>query len=67
MATVLEGKVDGIAITGGIAYDKQMIAWIQKRVNFIGKVMIFPGEDEMLALAEGALRVLQGEEKAKEY
>jgi butyrate kinase len=67
MATVLEGKVDGIAITGGIAYDKQMIAWIQKRVNFIGKVMIFPGEDEMLALAEGALRVLQGEEKAKQY
>jgi len=66
-AAVLEGQVDGIIITGGIAYDKQFVQWIKERVSFISQVLVYPGEDELIALAEGGLRVLRGEEKAKQY
>lgn len=66
-ATVLKGKVDAIILTGGIAYDKTFVKWITDSVDFIGKVIIFAGEDEMSALAEGGLRVLNGEEEAQEY
>ncbi|NLW40032.1 MAG: butyrate kinase [Tissierellia bacterium] len=66
-AAVLKGEVDGILLTGGIAHDEMFTAWIEERVNFISKVYIYPGEDELMALAEGGLRVLRGEEKAKEY
>ncbi len=66
-ATVLKGKVDGILITGGIAYDKEFTSWIEERVNFICEVTAYPGEDELMALAEGGLRVLRGEEEAKLY
>lgn len=65
MATVLRGKVDAIVITGGVAYSKQFIRLLKERIDFIGQVIIIPGEEEMLALAEGALRVLKGEEVAK--
>lgn len=67
MAVVLDGDVDGIVITGGIAYDKDFVSYITKKVKFIGKVFVYPGEDELLALAQGGLRVLNGEEKAKTY
>lgn len=66
-AAVLSGRVDGIVLTGGIAYDKEFTKWIKDRVGFIGKVFIYGGEDEMSALAEGGLRVLRGEEKPKHY
>jgi len=66
-ATVLEGKVDAIALTGGIAKSDQFVDLIKKRVEFIAKVFVFPGEQEMLALALGGLRVLRGEEEAKVY
>ena len=66
-AAVLSGKVDAIIITGGIAYSKNMIAYISERVDFIAPVVVYPGEDELLALAMGGLRVLNGEEAAKEY
>lgn len=66
-ATVLEGKVDAILITGGLAYDKALISWIKESVEFIAGIKVYPGEDEMIALAEGGLRVLRGEEEAKEY
>lgn len=66
-AVVLDGKVDAIILTGGIAYSKAMVSYISKRVEFISKVVVYPGEDELLALAEGGLRVLRGEEAAKEY
>lgn len=66
-ATVLKGKFDAIVLTGGLAYDKQFIQWIEESVRFLGKMIIYPGEDEMFALAEGGLRVLRGEEKALEY
>lgn len=67
LSTVLKGKVDAILITGGVAYDERFISWIKKRIEFIAKVLVFPGEDELLALCEGALRVLRQEEEAKEY
>lgn len=66
-AAVLEGKVDAVCLTGGLAYDKRLMGWIKERIQFIGDVRIYPGEDEMIALAEGGLRVLRKEEKAKEY
>lgn len=66
-AAVLAGKVDAIILTGGIAYSKNMVAYIKERVSFIGEVVVYPGEDELLALAQGGLRVLNGEEKPGEY
>jgi butyrate kinase len=66
-AAVLCGKVDAILITGGIAYGKEITELIKERVEFIAPVVIYPGEDELLALAQGGLRVLKGEEEAKEY
>lgn len=67
MAAVLKGKVDAVVLTGGIAYSELLCELIEKRVRFIAPVKVYPGEDEMLALAEGANRVLLGEEKAKIY
>ncbi len=67
LATVVEGKVDAIVITGGIAYSDMITNWIKKRVQFIAPVEIMPGENEMESLALGTLRVLKGEEEAREY
>jgi len=67
LATVVEGKVDVIILTGGIAHSEMLTSWIKNRVSFISHVEIMPGENEMEALAFGALRVLRGEEKAREY
>ena len=67
MATVLEGKVDKIIFTGGIAYSKVVVEALKDRMGWIADVVVYPGEDELLALAEGALRVLNGEEEAREY
>ena len=67
MACVLKGKVDQIIITGGIAYDKVVVAGLTERAGFIAPITVYPGEDELLALAPGALRVMNGEEKAMEY
>ncbi|MFP4612428.1 MAG: butyrate kinase [Spirochaetaceae bacterium] len=67
MAAVLAGQVDLILITGGLAHDRRFCDWITERVSFIAEVEIYPGEDEMRALAEGALRVLSGAEEAHEY
>lgn len=67
LATVLEGKVDAIVITGGIAYSNVITTWIKKRVEFIAPVEIMAGENEMESLSLGTLRVLRGEEEVKEY
>lgn len=67
MATVLEGKVDAIIITGGIARSKFVIDYTRRMVEFIAPVVVFPGEDEMSALALNGLMVLTGELTAKEY
>ena len=66
-ATVLKGKVDGIVLTGGLAFDKAFIALIKERVSWIARIFVYPGEMEMEALASGAVRVLRGEEELKKY
>lgn len=66
-ASVLKGNVDAILLTGGIAYSKMFTGMIEERVNFISDVKVYPGEDEMIALAQGGLRVLNKEEEPKNY
>jgi len=66
-AAALEGKVDAIIFTGGIAHEKRIIDGISGFVSWIAPIVVYPGEDELLALAQGGLRVLNGEEEAKEY
>jgi butyrate kinase len=66
-SAVLAGQVDAIILTGGLAYGKQFVKEISDRVYWIADVIVHPGENELQALAEGALRVLCGEEKEKVY
>ncbi|MFD1204392.1 MULTISPECIES: butyrate kinase [Sporosarcina] len=66
-SAVLSGKVDAILLTGGLAYGKGFIESIKSRIDWIADVHTYPGEDELQALSEGALRVLTGEEQAKIY
>lgn len=67
MATVMDGKVDQIILTGGIAYSALTKDELTRKLGWIAPITVYPGEDELLALAQGALRVLNGEEPAKEY
>ncbi|MCX6232424.1 MAG: butyrate kinase [Bacteroidetes bacterium] len=67
MATVLKGEVDAILLTGGLTFSKLFTNMISERVGFIGKVYLYPGEDEMHALAMNGLMILKGELKVKEY
>lgn len=67
MAAVLNGKVDAIIFTGGVSYDKYVTDELTKMCSFIAPVSVMAGEYEMEALAYGALRVLEGKEKALEY
>ncbi len=66
-ASVLEGKVDAVVLTGGLAKDEGVVDLIRSRVEWIAPVLVLPGEAELEALAMGGLRVLRGEEEAKEY
>lgn len=66
-ATVLKGKIDAICITGGLANSEMIVRLVKERVEWIAPILLFPGEEEMKALALGALRVLRGEEEAREY
>ena len=67
MATVLQGKVDAVLLTGGFAHDKLLMHWVGENIHFIAPVYIYPGEDEMLSLAQGAIRVLNEEEEIQVY
>lgn len=67
MSAVLKGQVNAIILTGGLAYNQKLTDMIKEAVSFIAPVHVYPGEDEMEALAAGALRVLRGEEEAKIY
>ena len=67
MAVVLDGKVDQIILTGGIAYNQITCDYFKEHCGFIAPITVYPGEDELLALAQGALRVMNGEEEAKQY
>jgi butyrate kinase len=66
MAAVLGGSVDGVVLTGGLSRSAMLVGWIKERVSFVAPVYIFP-ENEMQALADGALRVLTGEEEPVNY
>ncbi|MBU8907753.1 butyrate kinase [Desertibacillus haloalkaliphilus] len=66
-SVALQGRVDAIILTGGLAYGQSLVEEMTNQVSWIADVLVYPGEDELKALAEGAFRVLQGSEKAKEY
>jgi butyrate kinase len=65
MAAALEGRVDAILLTGGMAHSERLVAGLRKYMEWIAPIHLYPGEDELLALAEGVFRVLTGEETAK--
>jgi len=67
LAVVLDGKIDAIVFTGGIAYDKSFIKLIEDKVAFLAPIIVIPGEDEMRSLCLGGLRVLRGEDKVKTW
>jgi butyrate kinase len=67
MAAVLNGEVHGILLTGGIAHNPFLISYLKDMVSFIAPVFVYPGEDEMRALATSGLMVLRGEIQPKEY
>ena len=67
MAAVLEGDIDGILVTGGVAYDKWFCERIRMRVHRFAPIFIYPGENEMEALAMNGYRVIRGEADVKEY
>lgn len=67
MAAVLKGKVDAILITGGMAYSPIMVKYMEEMVKFIAPVVIYPGEDEMKALAQNGVRVLEGKVTPRVY
>jgi len=66
-APVVKGKVEAIILTGGIAYSEMFTNMVRELVEFIAPVIIYAGENEMQSLALGGLRVLRGEEEAKEF
>lgn len=66
-AAVLNGRVNALVFTGGMAHDEDLINLLSERVSFIADILVYPGSFEMEALAAGVLRVLQGEEEAREY
>ena len=60
-ATVLHGKVDAILLTGGVAHSEYVVSRLQERISFLAPVFVYPGEDELEALALNALGALRGE------
>jgi butyrate kinase len=67
MAAVLGGRVDAVLLTGGMVHAADVADQLSDRLRWIAPVHVYPGEDELRALAEGALRVLRGEEQGREY
>jgi len=67
MSAVLKGDVDAILLSGGLAHNRELVDGISESCSFIAPVYAYPGEFEMEAMANGVLRVLRGEEKAKIY
>jgi butyrate kinase len=67
MAPPLCGNIDAVILTGGMAYSEYITTEVSRRVKYLGKIIILPGENEMESLALGALRILRGEETCNEY
>ena len=66
-ASALSGDVDAIVLTGSLSYSERLVKIIKERTKFIANIMVYPGQNEMKSLAEGALRYLRGYEKIREY
>jgi butyrate kinase len=66
-SAVLSGRMDAILLTGGVAHDTDFVAMVSSRIQWIAPVLVYPGENELAALAEGALRVLRNEETPLNY
>jgi butyrate kinase len=67
MAAVLQGRVDALLLTGGMAHSQRLVSSLRSFVEWIAPVSVYPGEDELRALAEGVFRVLDGEEEARTF
>jgi butyrate kinase len=67
MVAALGGEVDAVVLTGGLTHCSYLLETLKEQVEFLAPVLVFPGEDEMKALALGALRVLRGEEEPRSY
>jgi butyrate kinase len=67
LAAVVGGRIDAVVLTGGLARDRRIVEEIRRRVSFLGPFLVFPGENEMQALAFAAIEVLQGRETVQEY
>ena len=67
MACVLKGNIDQIILTGGIAYNPSVVPGLKERISFLAPITVYPGENELLALAQGGLRIMTGQERAKVY
>jgi butyrate kinase len=65
MAAALAGRVDAVLLTGGMAYSERVVAALRAGLEWIAPFHVYPGEDELQALAEGVFRVLDGEEQPK--
>jgi butyrate kinase len=65
MAVVLQGKVDAVLLSGGMAHSTRVVSGLIGYLHWIAPITVYPGEDELVALAEGVFRVLDGEEQAK--
>jgi butyrate kinase len=65
MAVALKGKVDAVLLTGGMAHSNKLVTLLRDALDWIAPIRIYPGENELQALAEGVFRVLNGEEQAK--
>lgn len=67
LSTVVSGNLDGIVLTGGLAYSERFVRLITDRISFLGKIFVEPGENEIEALIDAGIRVLSGKEIPKEY
>lgn len=67
LAAALDGNIDAVVLTGGMAFSSELTRRISAKVGFLGRVITLPGENELEALAAGAARVLRGEERARIY
>lgn len=68
LAAAMKGEVDAIVLTGGVMFDNEFcVPWIKERIQWISKILIYPGGDEMRALRDAAARVLSGEEVPQDY
>jgi butyrate kinase len=67
MATVLNGGVDAVLITGGMAHSQRLVSAVNEHVRWIAPIVVYPGEDELQALTEGVLRTLRHEEPIRVF